>query len=47
MPSQRSTLNRSTPTYRADGHGAAAHDAQMMVTRFAYAYAVALLCRQQ
>jgi len=26
---------------RADGHGAAAHDPQMMVTLFAYAYAVA------
>lgn len=26
--------------YRADGHGAAAHDPQMMVTLFAYAYAV-------
>src|SRR5438046_6076046 len=27
-------------SYRADGHGAAAHDPQMMVTLFAYAYAV-------
>ena len=27
-------------SYRADGHGAAAHDPQMMVTVFAYAYAV-------
>ncbi len=26
--------------YRADGHGAAAHDPKMMVTLFAYAYAV-------
>jgi transposase len=26
--------------YRSDGHGAAAHDPQMMVTLFAYAYAV-------
>ena len=26
--------------YRADGHGAAAHEPQMMVTLFAYAYAV-------
>jgi transposase len=26
--------------YRADGHGAAAHDPEMMVTLFAYAYAV-------
>jgi transposase len=26
--------------YRADGHGAAAHDPRMMVTLFAYAYAV-------
>ena len=27
-------------SYRADGHGRAAHDPQMMVTLFAYAYAV-------
>ena len=27
-------------SYRADGHGAAAHDPKMMVTLFAYAYAV-------
>jgi transposase len=27
-------------SYRADGHGAAAHEPQMMVTLFAYAYAV-------
>src|SRR5213592_695473 len=27
-------------SYRADGHGAAAHDPRMMVTLFAYAYAV-------
>src|SRR5215218_7619892 len=27
-------------SYRSDGHGAAAHDPQMMVTLFAYAYAV-------
>ena len=27
-------------SYRADGHGAAAHDPQMMVTLLAYAYAV-------
>ena len=27
-------------SYRADGHGAAAHDPQMMVNLFAYAYAV-------
>ena len=27
-------------SYRADGHGAAAHDPQMIVTLFAYAYAV-------
>jgi transposase len=26
--------------YRSDGHGAAAHDPKMMVTLFAYAYAV-------
>jgi transposase len=26
--------------YRSDGHGAAAHDPQMMVTLFAYAYAI-------
>ena len=28
-------------SYRADGHGAAAHDPRMMVTLFAYAYASA------
>src|SRR5436190_8535694 len=28
--------------YRADGHGAAAHDPQMVVTLFAYAYAYAV-----
>src|SRR5213592_646198 len=27
-------------SYRADGHGAAAHDPKMMVTLFAYAYAI-------
>jgi hypothetical protein len=27
-------------SYRADGHGAAAHDPQMMATLLAYAYAV-------
>src|SRR5665809_134852 len=27
-------------SYRTDGHGAAAHEPQMMVTLFAYAYAV-------
>ena len=27
-------------SYRSDGHGRAAHDPQMMVTLFAYAYAV-------
>jgi len=27
-------------SYRADGHGAAAHEPRMMVTLFAYAYAV-------
>ena len=33
-------LERFYASYRADGHGAAANDPQMMVTLFAYAYAV-------
>jgi hypothetical protein len=33
-------LERFYASYRADGHGAAAHDPRMMVTLFAYAYAV-------
>ncbi len=40
MRSRSSDLEPFYASYRADGHGAAAHDPKMMVTLFAYAYAV-------
>ena len=40
MRSKELDLESFYAAYRADGHGAAAHEPQMMVTLFAYAYAV-------
>jgi transposase len=39
-PASRLDLEPFYASYRADGHGRAAHDPKMMVTLFAYAYAV-------